>query len=397
MDNLSHSLVGIALADSSFSIANKKFRNDRKFRTALLFLAFISNSFPDLDYLPILMAKHHYLVHLIYHRSFTHFLCFVPIEAILIVFGFSVLSYLIRLKWTRREYITFFFACAVGLSVHIIMDSFTINGVHPFWPFDKRWIFNDTFSTIEPGLWLILAPYLIFLVDNRWARILGGVAFLLGLKLTTADPHRHLLFYFSFFAGISIFLFASKKLSQSLRCVFFWLIIFGLLSFYKISGKRVAELLSSRVKSSLLDVARSPFPANPFCWSAFTVDLLSQSEYQISQFIVTPFPQFFDLSRCVESGTFASGSSSHMVSSHTFPRNSLAFLRSRSCLVDEFLRYSRVPGTVTEKNQVSLFDLKHQAGYLGFGDILTLDETDMVRQDYCIGLADWIWPRHDLL
>jgi len=397
MENLSHTLVGIALADSSFSFLTKQFKKDGKFRTALLFLAFVSNSFPDLDYLPILMAKKYYLIHLIYHRSFTHFLCFVPLQAVLIVFGFSAISYFFRLKWTKGEYFAFFGACSAGLLLHILMDSFTVNGVHPFWPFDKTWIFNDTFSTVEPGLWVIFGPYLLFFVDNRWVRLLGGIACLLGFTFMISDSLSHLLFYVSFFAGFSLFHFASGTLNHSLRRTFFWLIIVCLLSFYKISGKRVAELLTARSDSSLVDVARSPFPANPFCWSALTVALLSQSEYQVSHYIVTPFPYFFDLSQCVESGAVASGASSYLVSSQTFSKNSLAFLRSRSCLIDEFLRYSRVPGTVSEQSRVSLFDLKHQGGHLGFGDILSLDETEILRQDYCMGIADWIWPRHDLL
>lgn len=95
---------------------------------------------------------------------------FIPLQSITKHRGFIhsfttafVLAAIIAIWWPVAS-----FGFFIGYSVHLIMDSFTIGGIQPFWPF--KWTSNGPFRTggkIEEILFigLIVLDVLLFFVN----------------------------------------------------------------------------------------------------------------------------------------------------------------------------------------------------------------------------------------
>ncbi|MGH9450655.1 MAG: metal-dependent hydrolase [Terriglobia bacterium] len=145
MDNLTHTLAGIALAQAGLK---------RKTRFAMLALIVASN-LPDID---IVTAAGGSLTYLKFHRGITHSLIGLTVLAAALAFilyipglraapkkGAPPLS----LKWL-------FFVCWAGTALHVLMDFTNSYGIRPFLPFSGRWYALDIMPIIGPWLLLFL-------------------------------------------------------------------------------------------------------------------------------------------------------------------------------------------------------------------------------------------------
>ncbi|MDE3179578.1 MAG: metal-dependent hydrolase [Acidobacteriota bacterium] len=143
MDNVTHTLVGIALAQAGLK---------RKTRFALLGLIIASN-LPDAD---VVSAASGGIAYLKYHRGITHSLIGLTALAAILAFFLYFCARRIRpgkgspplsLKWL-------FLACWAGTACHVLMDFTNAYGIRPFLPFSSRWYALDIMPII--GLWLLL-------------------------------------------------------------------------------------------------------------------------------------------------------------------------------------------------------------------------------------------------
>ncbi|MGH9432821.1 MAG: metal-dependent hydrolase [Terriglobia bacterium] len=145
MDNLTHTLVGIALGQAGFN---------RKTRYATWAMA-IGSNLPDAD---IVAAWHGGVNYLRYHRGITHSLIGVTVLG----WALALLFYLfgrrarqkpnvppINLKWLIA-------ACWFSTALHLFMDYTNQYGVRPFLPFSGRWFALDIMPIVGPWLLLIL-------------------------------------------------------------------------------------------------------------------------------------------------------------------------------------------------------------------------------------------------
>ncbi len=146
MDNVTHTLVGVALARAGFN---------RKTRYATWAMA-IGSNLPDGD---IIAAWRGGINYLRYHRAITHSLIGVTVLgwALALIFYFfgrrarqkpHVLP--VNLKWLIA-------ACWLSTALHLFMDYTNQYGVRPFLPFRGRWIALDIMPIVDPWLLLILA------------------------------------------------------------------------------------------------------------------------------------------------------------------------------------------------------------------------------------------------
>ena len=158
MDNLTHSLVGLAAAKAGLERLSPG-------ATAACVLA--ANA-PDLDILATLGGKWFYLHH---HRGITHSFAGTLALAVLIpclFYGVDLLIARIRKRSPRVRFLGLLIASVIASATHPLMDWTNNYGVRPFLPWSGDWYYGDLVFIIDPWLWLVV----------------GGAAFLLTSKRT---------------------------------------------------------------------------------------------------------------------------------------------------------------------------------------------------------------------
>ncbi len=158
MDNLTHSLVGLAAAKAGL---------DRLSPGATVACVLAANA-PDLDILAVLGGKWFYVHH---HRGITHSFVGTLALALLIPCLFYAVDLLIariRKRPPRVRFLGLLIASLIVSASHPLMDWTNNYGVRPFLPWNSGWYYGDLVFIIDP--WLLLT--------------IGGAAFLLTSKRT---------------------------------------------------------------------------------------------------------------------------------------------------------------------------------------------------------------------
>ncbi|MDP3881492.1 MAG: metal-dependent hydrolase [Nanoarchaeota archaeon] len=140
-----HLLFGIFLALAFLDYANNKL---------IFFLVILASTFlPDVDCMHSYLGREKIfrpLQWFVKHRGFFHSLLFCIAIAVIFSFYYPPLA------------LPFF----LGYAGHLLLDSFTDNGIRPFWPFKKELKgFVRTNGNVEKGIFyfLILANLIIFI------------------------------------------------------------------------------------------------------------------------------------------------------------------------------------------------------------------------------------------
>lgn len=139
MDNLTHTLCGLALARLGL---------DRHGPRATLALA-VGANLPDVDIVTGLVGLETYLVH---HRGITHSLVGVVAQTVLL--ALAVRHWPARSAGDRAPLSILAWYSLLGVGSHLALDALNSYGVRPFLPFDPGWIYGDAVFIVEPWLWL---------------------------------------------------------------------------------------------------------------------------------------------------------------------------------------------------------------------------------------------------
>ncbi len=162
MDNLTHTLAGLALARTRLGTA------PRAARVSTMALAVTANA-PDIDVFPSFAPRlagslGHQFEYLEAHRGITH-----------AVFGIVVqwVAWWVFFEWIERRGArrraaageTFEphrsrllgAAVLIGLASHPLLDWTNVYGIRPWLPFDRTWRYGDLLFIADPWLWLLLA------------------------------------------------------------------------------------------------------------------------------------------------------------------------------------------------------------------------------------------------
>ena len=174
MDNLTHSLVGAALAELTLPADAP-----RAARRTFFITGVVAANLPDADlfYTRITAAP---LGSLLHHRGHTHTIAGI----VLLGVAMAAVCALPAIRatvgtWRNRLWLLI----ALGLASHLVLDFWNSYGVHPFWPITSRWFYGDAVYILEPWLWALLGAAATMNTRSRWGRVwLGGfVAGLLAL------------------------------------------------------------------------------------------------------------------------------------------------------------------------------------------------------------------------
>lgn len=165
MDNLTHSLVGLAAAKAGLG----------RVSPYATFACVAAANLPDIDIVALAGGPAFYLQH---HRGITHSL----VGMLALAAAFPLLFYAAERVWARalgrepRANLKGLLICSLLLSAsHPLLDWTNSYGVRPFLPWDGRWIYGDLLFIIDPWVWLVLGGACFLLAGARWRAAVWGL------------------------------------------------------------------------------------------------------------------------------------------------------------------------------------------------------------------------------
>lgn len=359
MDNISHSLVGLAVGQAATRLcATRSQAQAEKLRVPLLLTSLVGANFPDIDflYVGITPGKLGYFLH---HRGHSHTLIAAIPEAFFVLL--LIKAFLSRFKFSKTDWAWLGATALLGPALHIGMDYWNSYGVHPFWPFDSRWRYGDMIFILEPWIWVTLLPFLIYESISIVTKVFFSILFATAIGLCAFAgyvPWQMVLVVTLW--GLSI-LSLVRKCGSGARIFLTTAALACLLILFSTVSQQVKIDLTQWIherfpRSEIQDIALTPLPANPFCWNVHTLEL-SDEHYITRQGTVAAFSRFLGAAQCPKIHKLRSTSTSiplipvpapprpEVLWTGQFeaPLRELHELINQSCTARAFLRFSRIP------------------------------------------------------
>ncbi|MDT4896553.1 MAG: inner membrane protein [Acidobacteriota bacterium] len=274
MDNLTHSLVGLAAAKAGLERLSPG-------ATAVCVLA--ANA-PDLDILAALGGKWFYLHH---HRGITHSFVGTLTLALLIPCLFYVVDRLIarlRKREPRVRFVGLLIASLIVSASHPLMDWTNNYGVRPFLPWSGDWYYGDLVFIIDPWIWMAVGGAAFLLTSKKtWQAIFWStLALILTILIFSMRLENAGLLYPNLFRALWIAGIVALVVVRWTRLVQPWgskvalvalalvLVYWGGLAVAHRSAfseaQAIAQKLSVERGETLGRVAAMPVLADPFRW-----------------------------------------------------------------------------------------------------------------------------------
>ena len=267
MDNVTHSLVGVALADLALKTGATKAE-----RRLFVAAGVVASNAPDVDvaYTWITPQPLGYLLH---HRGHTHTIIGLLALGALMTTVCWLSPAVRRLGASVRRRL--WILIAAGLASHLVLDAFNSYGVHPFYPFDSRWYYGDAVFIVEPWLWVLLGVAVAWNARTRKGRFtaLGVAVCLPVLFAASVLPRVSFVALVAVGGGLAWML---RRMSPAWRAgAALAAVCFALASMVGVS--RVAResaraSLQPEVRGELVDLILTPSPGSPLCWSVIGVE-----------------------------------------------------------------------------------------------------------------------------
>lgn len=409
MDNLTHALVGLVLADAVALALPRP--PSAKVRGMLRLASAVANNLPDLDFLysRITPGKLGYLLH---HRGHTH--------TLLVGVVLGALTFALARAWARRRSFDLTGAETRALGVlsllgpwaHVGMDALNNYGVHPFWPAFDGWLYGDTVFIIEPWFWVFSIPPLALSSTTKIGRITLGFCLAAGLAFAWMMPLVGGVAALVLTVSSALCVVASLRFSEQGRALLglggCLAVIVGFGAASRLARAELLDAVRTRAPPgeplvSVVDAVLTPGPASPICWQAVVVGR-QRDRYVLEVAMVSIAPWLEPASSCRLEPIGASVGlqvsrrrSTERVLFQGEHRTELAALRhlARSnCHVAAFLGFARAPFWVDHGATLELGDLRYdRSTAAGFAE---LDVP--ARPGECPPwIPPWTPPRADLL
>ena len=408
MDNVTHSLAGLLLAEAALRLRARATGSEpsRRVRTVAAVSSVVAANLPDADLFYTGVGGDR-LAYMLHHRGYTHTVV-AAVAGALLLWGIAwlVARWRATPRPTRGDGRWLLALLVAGTLSHLLLDWTNSYGVHPFWPFDDRWRYGDSVFIAEPWLWVVAVPPLVAVSRARVVRVLLALVLLggLGLSWRTGAVMNAAA------AALTVGALLSVLLTRALRpgarvagAVVGWVAVTLVMA----AGAAVARDEVTRAvhaadpRATLLDVVIAPLPGNPVCSSAIAVER-SGSAYRLTSADVSALPALVDAGRCHGRGAIVppkgieertSTRAIRWQTSWSAPAADLVTLARESCVARAALRFIRVPVWADLGDSVALGD-KRYGGPLGGFSSLRIPR----RSAACPpGVPPWTPPRADLL
>lgn len=408
MDNVTHSLAGLLLAESAVRLRASRPPPSARVASVAAAAAVVAANLPDAD-LFYTGAGGDRLMYMLHHRGYTHTVIGVLIGAVLV---WSVA--LLVLRWRSRQALEradaswLFALLIVSTFSHLVLDWTNSYGVHPFWPFDDRWYYGDSVFIVEPWLWVVSVPALVAASGARVVRGLLSLVLLAGLALAwrvdLVSTGAAACLTGGAVASVAL-AFMLRPAARVATAIAGWLAVTLLMAVSSAKARDAALSAShaSDAAGEVLDVVVSPLPANAVCMAVITVERTASS-YRVTTARVSAAPAITDASRCgARGGAGATFQPSTRPSTRAVqwdaewsaPVADLATLARESCPALAALRFIRVPAWQGESGgTVLLGDVRYGGGSgNSFSDVRVPRRSSVCPR----AVPPWTPPRSDLL
>jgi inner membrane protein len=273
VDNLTHSLVGLAAAKAGLG------------RTSpyATFVCVAAANAPDADIVTLAGGPSYYLAN---HRGITHSIVGTLALGVALPLVFFACERLAARLGGRapRARLKGLLVCSLLLAAsHPLLDWTNSYGVRPFLPWDGRWVYGDVLFVVDPWLWLALGGACFVLTAQTrlraaaWALLAVVTTTLFFLAGRGAAAGVAPAAYVFWLAGLALFLalhlrgaaarFGGRVAWASLAFV---VVYCGALALVHARARETAEQiareLSSRGGERLTRVAATPLPVDPRAW-----------------------------------------------------------------------------------------------------------------------------------
>ena len=186
MDNLTHSLVGLAAAKAGLE----------RLSPGAGALCVLAANAPDVDVAILLFGDRWTYLH--YHRGITHAIVGVTFLAFflpLIFYGVDRLLARLRKQPPKTKLRGLILASVLVTATHPLLDWTNNYGIRFFLPWSSKWYYGDIVYIIDPYLWLILGGTCFLLSAKTMGGkiVWGAVAALLTVLILTVPVSRNLI------------------------------------------------------------------------------------------------------------------------------------------------------------------------------------------------------------
>lgn len=410
MDNVTHSIAGLLLAESAVQFRARRtgIEPSARFSAFAAVSALVASNLPDADLFYTGVGGDR-LAYMLHHRGYTHTVV-IAILGVALAWGVALLVW----RWRARAAAAgddanwLLGLIAVSVLGHLVLDWANSYGVHPFWPFDDRWLYGDAVFIVEPWFWVVAIPTLVVASRGRVARVLLSLVLLAGLALAWRVELVSTGAATVLTVGAVLSIVLARVLGRGRRVAVAaagWIAVMLLMAAGAAVARDVAvrAVRASDPMAELLDVVVTPMPANPVCTSVITVERAGES-YRVVRARVSGAPSLVDASGCGipdEGGAVFRPSSRRSTpavrwdTEWTAPRAELAAMARASCPVMAALRFIRVPiWHPVSDSTIMLGDARFgSASGNGFTDLL-VPRRSAVCPD---AVPPWTPPRLDLI
>jgi inner membrane protein len=276
VDNLTHSLVGLAAAKAGLGRVSP-------YATIVCVAA---ANLPDADIVALAGGPSYYLAN---HRGITHSIVgtlALGIAFPLLFFAAERLAARMRGREPRAR-LKWLLVCSLLLSAsHPLLDWTNSYGLRPFLPWNGRWIYGDLLFIVDPWVWLVLGGACFLLTARTLARTAAwallalaatAVFFLFTGRGATQGAYAA---YALWLAGLAFFVvlhrrgagarFGGKVAATALAFVVIYCGVLALMHARARSlGEQLALGLSSERGERVVRVAATPLIADPRSWRCF--------------------------------------------------------------------------------------------------------------------------------
>jgi inner membrane protein len=361
LDNVTHSLVGVALADA---ISGSRATKSR--RPLVVGAGIIAANAPDIDiaYSAITQSPIGYLVH---HRGHTHTIAGLVVLAAALVFVYRLLPPVRAMRGAER--LRLWLVMSVAIASHLAMDWLNSYGVHPFYPIDNNWYYGDAVFIFEPSLWLVLGIAVAWNGRSGKSRVAAALPILV---LLIAIASMDLVPWESSMVLAALggsFAWAARRMPPQVRAVVALtaasLIIGVLIAASRGARAQSREALQPQLRGRLIDIVLTPNPASPLCWGIIAIESIEATEeYVLRRGTLSLAPALKPPGTCAShrfsqtNGTRTIGDG-HLVLAPEMPQSlrRLRELSRRDCWARAWLRFGRAPVVTTRE----IFDLRFAA------------------------------------
>lgn len=288
MDNVTHTLIGLAAAEAWIGTAPAREPGARD-RVRLWLASALANNLPDLDVAYTWGGDR--LDYLLHHRGHTHTLLLAPVQG-------AVLLGILWLLWRKAGSVPWkgiSALCVAGPLLHVLADGWNTYGIHPYWPLDNRWYYGDLVFIVEPWLWVALLPYFWSRAASLWGKAICllplGFILVTGWRHSFVQPGTALAFTLGAAAW-----FTAQKIVRPWRyrlagalgiCV-------ATISLFAWAQARIRPAFAAEGS----EIVVQSHPANPFCAVVFTAGFREEL-YHATLWTAAAFPALLPAASCL--------------------------------------------------------------------------------------------------